>query len=227
MRELVDQAVSQMTSNPSYDVRPTAKPWDCAFMDFLTSNARQNQLMLVVGENHLDEVQRYAYYYATKSKKRCWYLCLQSTPILNVLSMLSLASGIQREDLLDLKVAPSDFGALNDGAAELYEADCRFSLAPPTDLGDILSLAKMVKRQEAVEVLIIDALHRIEFEQGNDSTPKEQHWTSQVLMALAHAGELTVIAGFHRPHVPFPDLVADSVSYCEPLDNGTAARTIN
>ena len=75
-------------------------------MDFLTSKARPNQLLLVVGENYLDEVQRYAYYYAAKLKKRCWYISLDSTPLLNVLSMLSFASGIPREDLLDLKVSP-------------------------------------------------------------------------------------------------------------------------
>jgi hypothetical protein len=194
-------------------------------MDFLTSKARPNHLLLVVGENYLDEVQRYAYYYVTKLKKKCWYLCLDSTPLLNVLSMLKLASGIPLENLVSLKIPPPHFGAFNDGAAELYEADCRFSLVPPTDLAALVSLAKTVKKQ--VEVLIVDDLHRIEFERGRDSTPKEQHWISQVLRAVAHAGELTVIAGFNRPHVPFPDLVADSVSYCEPLDKGIAARTIN
>jgi hypothetical protein len=50
---------------------------------------------------------------------------------------------------------------------------------------------------------------------------------SQLLTAMAHAGELTVVAGFNRPHVPFPDLVSDSVSCGEPLDKGIAARTIN
>jgi DnaB-like helicase C terminal domain len=137
--------------------------------------------------------------------------------MLSVLSMLSLASGIERENVVDLKVAPSDFGALNDGAAELFEADCRFSLAPPRDLAALVSLAKQLKKQEGVEVLIIDALHRIELERGRDSTPSEQRSISQVLTAVAHAGELTVVAGFNRPHVPFPDLVADSVSYCKPL----------
>ena len=68
---------------------------------------------------------------------------------------------------------------------------------------------------------------RVEFWREGASSPTEQRWISQVLMAVAHAGELTVVAGFNRPHVPFPDLVADSVSYCEPLDKGIAARTIN
>jgi replicative DNA helicase len=215
MRELVEQAVSQMTSCPSYSERPKAKPWDFAFMDFLTSNARPNQLMLVVGESYLDEVQKYAYYYATKLKKKCWYIS-ESTPMPHVLSMLSLASGIPREDLLDLKVAPPDFGTLNDGAAELCEADCRFSLKPSSYLADIVSLAKTVKKQEGVEVLLIDALHRIEYERGRTSTPAEQGLISQVLRAVAHAGELTVIAGFHRPGDPFADLASDSTFFCDP-----------
>jgi len=143
------------------------------------------------------------------------------------LSMLGLASGVPRQDLLSLKIAPPHFGALNDGAAELYEADCKFSLAPPTDFAGIVSLAKILRKQEGVEVLLIDAFHRIVFERGRDSTPAEQRRISQVLTAMAHAGELTVVAGFNRPHVSFPDLVADSVSYCEPLDKGIAARTID
>ena len=189
-------------------------------MDFLASKARPNQLLLVVGENYLDEVQRYAYYYATKLKKRCWYLCLESTPLLSVLSMLSLTSGIPREDLLDLKVAPPDFGALNDGAAELYISDCRFSLAPSIDLSALVSLAKQLKKRGGGEVLFIDALHRIDLERGRASTPKEQRWISQVLRAVAHAGEIVVIAGFNRRGDPSPDLDSDTMYFTAPSNTG-------
>ena len=154
MRELLTQAVSRMTSATSYDPLDKVERWDGAFMEFMTSSGYINPFMLIVGESYLDEIQKYAYYYATKLKKKCWYLCLETEPMPNVLSMLNLASGIPLEDLLSFKVAPPTFGALNDGAAEIYKADCWFSLTPPLDLDTIVSLAKRVKK-EGVEVLFI------------------------------------------------------------------------
>src|SRR5208283_5109652 len=147
---------------------------------------------------------------STKLRKRCWCLCLESTPMVNTVSMLSLASGIPRQDLVSMKVAPLNFGALNNGAAALCEADCRFSSIAPADLASFVSLAKLLKRKEGVEVLFIDSLQRIEFEPGKVPSPTEQRWISQVIRAVAHAGELTVVAGFNRPGVPFPDLASDS-----------------
>jgi hypothetical protein len=49
-----------------------------------------------------------------------------------------------------------------------------------------------------------------DFRQGLGFDPAEQRWISQVLTAVAHAGELTVVAGHYRPGVPFPDLISDS-----------------
>ena len=195
-------------------------------MGFLTSNARPNQFMLVVGENSADEIQKYCYYYATKLRKKCWYLCIESTPMFNVLSMLSLASGVPRQDILSLKVAPPHFGALNDGAAELCEAECRFSQSPPIDLAAIVALAKTLSKQEGAEVLFIDALHRVQFEHGRASSPAEQRWISQALRAVAHAGELTVVAGLIRPGDQFPDLDCDSVYYCEPSEKRETIKPI-
>lgn len=76
-----------------------------------------------------------------------------------------------------------------------------------------LVLAKTVKK-EGVDILFIDALHRIEFERGRASTPAEQRLISQVLRAVAHAGELSVVAGFNRLGDQFPDLYSDSTFYC-------------
>ena len=215
MRELLEQAVSQMTSTTSYDSRLKVEPWDYSIMEPLTQTGQPNSFLLIVGEDYLNEVQRHACYYAAKQRKRCWYLCLESTPMLNMLSMLNLASGVPRRNLLDLKVPPPYFGALNDGAAELYKADCRFSVAPPADLASIVSLAKQL-RSEGIEVLLVDALHRIEFGKGRASTSTEQRWVAQALRAVAHASELTVIAGFHRLGDPFADLPSDSTFFCEP-----------
>jgi len=215
IRELLDRAVSQMTSTASYDRRQVPHPWPFTFMDLLTSSDHPHPFMLIVGENHIDEVHKYAYYYSSLLRKRCWYLCLESTPMASMLSMLSLASGVPRHDLLDLKVAPPHFAALNEGLAALYQTHCTFSLASPMDLTGLVSLAKTVKKQGGVEVLIIDALHRVEFEHGKVSTPTEQRWISQVLRAVAHAGELTVVAGFNRPGDSFADLPSDSTFFCE------------
>ena len=66
-----------------------------------------------------------------------------------------------------------------------------------------------------------------DFEQERASSPTEQRRLSQVMRAVAHGGALTAVAGFNRQGDPFPDLAADSTFYCEPLDNGTAARTID
>jgi hypothetical protein len=217
MRDLLDQTVSKMATAISDDALQDPRPWDCAFMSFLTANARPNQFMLVLGENYLDEVQKYAYYYATKLRKKCWLLSCESTPMLNVLSMLALASGIGRRDLLSLTIPAPCFAALNDALETLYKADCKFSIAPPRDLASIVCLAKTLKKQEGVEVLFVDALHRIEFEPGKPSSPTEQRWISQVLTAVAHAGELTIVAGCDRPDEQFPDLAADSEYYCEPM----------
>ena len=49
-----------------------------------------------------------------------------------------------------------------------------------------------------------------DFEQERASSPTEQRWISQVLTSVAHAGELTVVAGFNRFGDQFPDLYSDS-----------------
>jgi hypothetical protein len=67
----------------------------------------------------------------------------------------------------------------------------------------IVSLEKMVKKK-AVVVLLVDSLHHVEFEQGRPSTPTEQRCISQVLRAMAHAGELTAVAGYHLPRCAGP-----------------------
>ena len=72
-----------------------------------------------------------------------------------------------------------------------------------------------MKQKEGVEVLIIDALHFVEFEHGRQANETKQRRISQVMQAVAHAGELTVVAGINRPSDQFPDLASDSVFYCE------------
>ena len=63
MRELLEQAVSQMTSTTSYDSRLKVEPWDYSIMEPLTQTNQPNPFLLIVGEEYLDEVQRHAYYY--------------------------------------------------------------------------------------------------------------------------------------------------------------------
>ena len=215
IRELLKEAFSKMTTAASYGGQQEVEPFDSAFMNLLTQSDQPNPFLLVVGENYLDEIQQHAYYYSAKLGKRCWYLCLESTPMTCVLSTLSLSSGIPIEVLQSSRIPPPYFPAFNEGAAELYAADLTFCPLLSADIGTIVSLAKYLKRNKGVEVLLIDALHRVEFEPGKISSPTEQRWISQVLRAVAHAGELTVVAGFHLPGVPFPDLAADSVYHCE------------
>lgn len=115
IQELINEAVSKMTSATSDDSRQDPRPWDCAFMEFLTANAWPNPFNLIVGENYIGEVQKHAYYYSSVLGRKCWYICLGSTPMLNLLSMLNLASGVPRRNLLDLKIPPPYFAALNEG----------------------------------------------------------------------------------------------------------------
>jgi len=195
-------------------------------MEFVTAADRPNPSMLIVGEDYPNQVLRHAYYFTAKLGKRCAYICLESEPLLNVRSMLSLATGIPEKVLSGGRIPPRYFPELNDGARELYHSDCRF-YDVPIDLGRLISLAKHLKTKEHTEVIVIDALHHIEFEPGKLSNPSQHRFISEVLCSVAHAGELTIVGGYNRPHVPFPDMAADSVSYCEPLDKGIAARTIN
>jgi len=195
-------------------------------MEFVTAADTPNPSMLIVGEDYHDQVRRHAYYFTAKLGMKCAYICLESEPMLNVRSMLSLATGIPEKVLSSGKIPPRYFPELNDGARELHHCDCWF-YDGPRDLAGVISLAKYLKKTEGAEVIVIDALHRIEFEPGKLSSPSQHRFISEVLCSVAHVGELTVVAGYNRPHVPFPDLVADSVSYCEPLDKGIAARTIN
>jgi hypothetical protein len=144
-------------------------PWDCALMEFMTSAYRSNPSMLIVGEDYLDQVLRHAYYFTAKLGMKCAYLCLESDPVRNVRSMLSLATGISHKVLASDKVPRCYFPDLNDGAQELYHCDCQFYDAP-LDIGRFVSLAKHLKT-EHTEVIVIDALHQIEFEPGKLSSP--------------------------------------------------------
>jgi hypothetical protein len=220
IRELLERAVSEMTSAASCKRRPELESFDSAFMELLTQSDQANPFLLVVGENYLNEVQQHAYYYSCVLGKRCWYLSIESSPMNSLLSMLALSSGIPIEVLLSSRIPPPYFAALNDGATELYQADCRFCQTAPMDLASLVSLAKLLRRQEGIEVLLIDALHRVEFEPGRASSPTEQLWISQAMQAVAHVGELTVVAGFDSPGVPFPDLASDSTFYCESPKDG-------
>lgn len=141
-------------------------------------------------------------------------------------SILTLATGIPEKVLSSGKIPPPYFPELNAGAEELYGCDCRFYDAP-RDLAGFISLAKYVKKSEGAEVIVIDALHRMEWEPGQLSNQRQHRFMSEVLRSVAHAGELTVVAGFNRLHVPFPDLASDSTFHCEPLEKEIAARTID
>ena len=99
IRELLEKAVSNMTTAALYEKRQNPKPWDHVLMPFLTQSDQANPFMLVIGENYLDEVQKHAYYYSTILGKKCWYLCNESAPMACMLSMLSLSSGIPKDVL--------------------------------------------------------------------------------------------------------------------------------
>ena len=73
-----------------------------------------------------------------------------------------------------------------------------------------------MKKHEAIETVIIDALHEVRIDEEMPATSAEQTLISSILKSTAHIGGLTIVAGFYDPEIEFPNLPADSVFHCGP-----------
>ena len=214
-RELLNQIVDSL--EVKHDGNQLEQPCDCEYMSLLTEAADPCPFHLVNGGDYLSWVNKYGYYFSACRLMQTAFICLESKPLTNLLSMVSLATGIPKTDLFSLHVCRSDFGALNRGLTELYIANPLFCELPRLDLNELIALIRHLKKNEDVETVVIDALHRVRIDAERLATRTEQGLISSVLKSTAKVGKLRIVAGFYDPDVEFPDIHGDTVLYCGSL----------
>jgi hypothetical protein len=211
-RDLLNQIVDSLQLKP--EESRLEQQCDCEYMRLLTDATNPYPLHLVNGADYLGWVRKYSYYYSVGLGMKTAVVCLESKPLANVVSLLSLASGIPQRDLFSLQVCRSHFGTLNRALEELDVSNPLFFEGWRLDLNGLISLIRYLKKHEAVETVIIDALHQVHSERDKPATRAEQRLISSVLQSTAHVGHFHVVAGFYDPCVPFPNLLSDSAFYC-------------
>jgi hypothetical protein len=185
-------------------------------MRLLTDATNPYPLHLVNGADYLAWLAKYAFYYSVGLGMKTAVVCVESRPLTHLLSLIALGSGIPKTDLFTLQVCRVQFEALNRGLEQLWVANPLFFEQSPLDLNGLISLIRHLKKHEAVEVVIVDALHKVRFDGDTPATRDEQRLISTVLQSTAHVGRFHIIAGFYDPYFPFADLPADSAFYCGP-----------
>ena len=115
---------------------------------------------------------------------------------------------------------PRLFGNLNDALSELYLTDLTYYKMPSLNIDQVITLAKRLKKREGIEVIVMDALHRIDIQSSERTSQTERRFISSALKSVAHVGKMIIVGGYSTPDDPFAALVADSVFHCEGWDNG-------
>ena len=215
MRELLEQALAKMTLIHPHETGEILKPYDCSSVELLTLGEPPHPLMVVSGANYQEAVRKHCFDFAVQEKKKTAFLCDKATPLQSVLSLVSLATGLSQSDPDEFRVSPKHFALLNEALSALYDVDLTFCQTTPLKIDSVIALARRLKKQEGVEVFVVEGLHHIELESGKQTSQTEQRFVSALLRSVAHIGELTIVAGHYSPDDPFADLSCDSVFYCE------------
>jgi hypothetical protein len=211
-RELLSQ-VAEALLLKSEESR-LGQPCDCEYMRLLTDATNPYPFHLVNGADYLSWVGKYAFYYSIGLGMTTAFVCVESKPITNLLALISLQSGIPQSDLFSLCVCRQHFEALNRGLEQVWAANPIFFEQRSPDLDALIALIKRLKK-ESVDVVVLDALHQVRFDLKRPATRAEQRLFSSALQSTAHVGQFHIVSGFYDPYVPFPNLPADTVFYCD------------
>jgi hypothetical protein len=210
-RDLLNQVVDALQVKP--EESRLEQPCDCEYMRLLTDANGPYPLHLVNGADYLSWVTKYGYYFSTQGMKTA-FLCLESRPLTNLLTLISLQSGISQGDLLSLYVCRKHFEVLNHALEQIYAINPIFCESSRLDLNRLIALIRQLKKHQGIEAVIVDALHRVRLDGSKHTTSKEQSHISSILKATANVGRMNIVAGFYDLEVEFPNLPADTVFHC-------------
>ena len=135
LRTILKIAVDSIGTKSSDNSPEPVDPYDCWDMEFITSGLPKYPLMVAIGDGHLEIVHRYACHFSVRQRKKAAFICTKSNPTYNVLSLLSLLSGIPKDDLCSLRVAPQHLEQLRSATIQLQDVDLSFLQPTAIDLG--------------------------------------------------------------------------------------------